>query len=384
MAFIPRFRKRLGVAALGALAILATTGAVPGAAQSGPSRAETARSDSAHGRGGAHADDRIVVGHRGASGYRPEHTLASYELAARMGADYIEPDLVTTSDGVLVARHEPEIGGTTDVADRPEFADRKTTKMVDGEPMTGWFAEDFTLAELKTLRAKERLPEIRPNNTVYDGRFEIPTLQEVIDLSEELSRELHRPIGIFPETKHPTYFQEQGLALEPKLVEALNRNHLNRPNAKVQVQSFEVGNLKELDDELRVPLVQLTSASGAPYDFVASGDPRTYDDMTTPEGLREIATYADGLGPSVSQIIPLDDAGNSTEPTSLVDDSHAAGLSVVPWTFRAENEFLPADYDSSDDPAEWGDSLGWAKAVWDTGIDGLFADHPDVVIEAAE
>ncbi|MCP2253462.1 glycerophosphoryl diester phosphodiesterase [Prauserella aidingensis] len=384
MAFIPRFRKRLGVAVLGALAILATTGAVPGAAQSGASQAEQARSDSAHGRGGPHADDRIVVGHRGASGYRPEHTLASYELAARMGADYIEPDLVTTSDGVLVARHEPEIGGTTDVADRPEFADRKTTKMVDGEPMTGWFAEDFTLAELKTLRAKERLPEIRPNNTIYDGRFEIPTLQEVIDLSERLSRELHRPIGIFPETKHPTYFQEQGLALEPKLVEALNRNHLNRPNAKVQVQSFEVGNLKELDDELRVPLVQLTSASGAPYDFVKSGDPRTYADMTTPEGLREIATYADGLGPSISQIIPLDEAGNSTEPTSLVDDSHAAGLSVVPWTFRAENEFLPADYDSSDDPAEWGDSLGWAETVWNTGIDGLFADHPDVVIEAAE
>ncbi|NIJ14934.1 glycerophosphoryl diester phosphodiesterase [Saccharomonospora amisosensis] len=325
----------------------------------------------------------VVVGHRGASGYRPEHTLASYELAARMGADYIEPDLVTTKDGVLVARHEPEIGGTTDVASHPEFADRKTTKVVDGEPVTGWFAEDFTLSELKTLRAQERIPQLRPNNTIYDGRYQIPTLQEVIDLAKRLSRELHREIGIYPETKHPTYFRQQGLALEPALVRALRRNGLDRPNAKVYVQSFEVGNLVELNRTLRVPLVQLIGGSGAPYDFVASGDPRTYDDLVTPEGLAEIATYADGLGPTKDRIIPRDENGYLTEPTALVDDAHRLGLAVHPWTFRAENAFLPAELRSSDDPAAWGDILAEYETFLATGIDGVFADQPDIAVEAA-
>ncbi|EHY89510.1 glycerophosphodiester phosphodiesterase [Saccharomonospora azurea] len=334
--------------------------------------------------GGTHGDEEfVVVGHRGASGYRPEHTLASYELAARMGADYIEPDLVTTSDGVLVARHEPEIGGTTDVAERPEFADRKTTKLVDGKPVTGWFAEDFTLAELKTLRAVERIPDLRPHNTVYDGRFEIPTFQEVVDLSRRLSRELGRTIGLYIETKHPTYFAEQDLALEPALVEALTRNGLNRPNAKVYVQSFEVTNLQQLDDRLRVPLVQLVDASGAPYDFVHSGDPRTYDDLLTPAGLTDVARYADGLGPAKDRIIPRDADGNLGEPTSLVDDAHRAGLDVHPWTFRAENQFLPTDLRSSDDPAAWGRVFDEYEAFLATGIDGVFADHPDIAVEAA-
>ena len=197
-----------------------------------------------------HDNDRaepLVIGHRGASGYRPEHTLESYRLAAEQGADYIEPDLVTTKDGVLVARHEPEIGGTTNVADHPEFAARKTTKVIDGVAFTGWFTEDFTLAELKTLRAKERIPQIRPANTAYDGKFEVPTFQEVLDLRARLSRKLHRAIGVYPETKHPTYFRSIGLPLEPGLVRTLERNGLNRRGAPVFVQSFETGNLRALD-----------------------------------------------------------------------------------------------------------------------------------------
>jgi glycerophosphoryl diester phosphodiesterase len=325
-------------------------------------------------------DSFTVVGHRGASGYRPEHTLASYELAARMGADYIEPDLVITKDGVLVARHEPEIGGTTDVANHPEFAARKTTKSLDGVAVTGWFTEDFTLAELKTLRAKERIPDIRQHNTIYDGRYPVPTFQEVVDLAKRLSRELHREIGIYPETKHPTYFRKQGLALEPRLVDVLNRNGLNRSSAKVYVQSFEVTNLIELDRKLRVPLVQLTSASGAPFDFVDSGDPRTYADIVSPQGLRDVARYAKGLGPEKGQVIPRDAAGFLTAPTTLVRDAHRAGLKVHPYTFRAENAFLPADFRSSTVPSQYGDLFAEIETFRAAGIDGLFTDNPDVAI----
>ncbi|EID54469.1 glycerophosphodiester phosphodiesterase [Saccharomonospora xinjiangensis] len=368
-------RKRLALLALSGLAVLGMTVAPAGAEPAGGARDR-------HGDAG-HSEKFVVVGHRGASGYRPEHTLASYELAARMGADYIEPDLVITKDGVLVARHEPEIGGTTDVAQRPEFADRKTTKTVDGRRVTGWFAEDFTLAELKTLRAVERIPDLRPDNTIYDGRFEVPTFQEIVNLSKRLSRELGRTVGLYIETKHPTYFADQGLALEPRLVEALTRNGLNRPGAKVYVQSFEVSNLKELDKRLRVPLVQLVSGSGAPYDFVRSGDPRTYDDLATPEGLAEIAGYAEGLGPVKDRIIPRNADGTLGEPTTLVDDAHRAGLAVHPWTFRAENAFLPTDLRSSDDPGAWGDIFAEYEAFLATGIDGVFADHPDIAVEAA-
>jgi glycerophosphoryl diester phosphodiesterase len=324
----------------------------------------------------------LVLGHRGASAYRPEHTLASYELAARMGADYIEPDLVTTKDGVLVARHEPEIGSTTDVAAHPEFAARRTTKSLDGVATTGWFTEDFTLAELKTLRAKERIPDIRQENTIWNGRERVPTFQEVIDLAKRMSRELRREIGIYPETKHPTYFRKQGLPLEPALVQTLDRNGLNRPGAKVFVQSFEVSNLKALDRQLRVPLIQLTSSTGAPFDFVDTGDPRTYADLVTAAGLREIARYADGVGPEKIQVIPRDAAGNLTTPTNLVRDAHAARLQVHPYTFRAENNFLPTNLRSSADLREYGNLFAELDAYFAAGIDGFFTDNADLGVAA--
>ncbi|NUT51251.1 MAG: glycerophosphodiester phosphodiesterase [Saccharothrix sp.] len=354
-----------------ALAALAVAGAVvlPSASASGDPEVASRKGP-------------LVIGHRGASGYRPEHTLASYELAARMGADYIEPDLVVTKDGKLVARHENEIGGTTDVSAHPEFAGRRTTKVVDGTPITGWFTEDFTLAELKTLRAKERIPAIRPRNTLYDGRFEVPTLEEVIDLSRRLSRELGRDIGLYPETKHPTYFQDLGLPLEPRLVDVLTRAGLNRPGAKVFVQSFEVANLKQLKSQLRVPLVQLVDASGAPYDFVKAGDRRTYSDLVTPEGLRGIRAYAAGVGVAKDRVIPRNAAGALLAPTTLVRDAHARGLIVHAWTFRNENNFLPADFRTSTDPAAYGNAFGEYAKFYATGLDGVFADNPDTAVEA--
>ncbi|GAA1600672.1 glycerophosphodiester phosphodiesterase [Kribbella hippodromi] len=364
--------------AVAAAVIVPQVAPASGPAASGPTASAQAADSPAVSTG--KRDDFVIVGHRGASGYRPEHTLASYELAARMGADFIEPDLVTTKDRVLVARHEPEIGGTTDVANHPEFAARKKTKQLDGAAVTGWFAEDFTLAELKTLRAKERIPATRQHNTVFDGRYQVPTFQEVINLSRRLSKELGRPIGIYPETKHPTYFRQQGLALEPALVRTLNANHLNKKDAKVYAQSFEVSNLKALHKELRVPLVQLTSASGAPYDFVVPGDKRTYADVVSAKGLREVATYAAGVGPSKDQVIPLDAAGKLGKPTSLVADAHRAGLVVHPYTFRVENTFLPAEYDSSANPSDSGNLFGEIAAFRRAGIDGLFTDNTDIAV----
>lgn len=360
-----RTLRRLIVMAIAAAFVL---GPAPSAVATTPDDADTA--------------GLMVIGHRGASGYRPEHTLASYELAARMGADFIEPDLVTTSDGVLVARHEPEISGTTDVAGRPEFADRQTTKNLDGVDVTGWFTEDFTLAELKTLRAVERIPDVRQENTVYDGRFEIPTFQEVLDLRARLSDELGREIGVYPETKHPTYFAAQGKPLEPALVAALDENGLNRADAPVFVQSFETTNLRALDGELQVPLVQLLSATGAPFDLVAAGDPGTYADLVTPAGLADIASYADGIGPDKNMVIARDAAGNLGAPTGLVDAAHAQGLLVHPYTFRNENQFLPADLRSSADPAAYGDTFAEYAAFFAAGVDGVFSDNPDTAVEA--
>jgi glycerophosphoryl diester phosphodiesterase len=366
---VSRFGARARVAAVGAAAALV---AVPAVADS--DRAVTPAQP--------RTEEPLVIGHRGASGYRPEHTLASYDLAIRMGADYVEPDLVATKDGVLVARHENEISGTTDVADRPEFADRETTKVIDGREVTGWFTEDFTLAELKTLRAKERLPELRQRNTLYDGRYEVPTLQEVIDLVQEASRDLRRTIGIYPETKHPTYFDSIGLSLEEPLVRTLRRNGLARPNAAVFIQSFETSNLRELNRRIPVPLVQLIDNQGAPFDLVAKGDPRTYDDLATPDGLREIATYADGVGPGKDRIVPRDAEGNLGEPTSFVDDAHAAGLDVHPWTFRNENTFLPTDLRRGADPADYGDAFAEYELFLRLGVDGVFSDNPDTAREA--
>ena len=245
-----------------------------------------------------------MIGHRGASGYRPEHTLAAYELAARLGADFLEPDLVPTLDGVLVCRHEPEISGTTDVAERPEFTARRRTVLLDGVPVTGWFTEDFTLAELKTLRAKERLPQIRRRNTQWDGEFTVPTFQELLDLRTRLSTELDRELGVYPETKHPTYFRQRGLPLEQRLLDVLRRNGLNTPDAPVFVQSFEVSHLRQLRRlGLRAPIVQLLAASGSPFDSVAAAGP-SYADLTTPAELTSIAGYAQGIDPDKNLVIP--------------------------------------------------------------------------------
>jgi glycerophosphoryl diester phosphodiesterase len=321
----------------------------------------------------------LVIGHRGASGYRPEHTLASYRLAIEMGADYIEPDLVSTKDHMLVARHENDITGTTDVAAHPEFADRKTTKTIDGVDHTGWFTEDFTLAELRTLRAVERLPDLRPTNTAFNGLYQIPTFQEVIDLAKRAG------VGIYPETKHPTYFDSIGLSLEEPLLATLRANGLDSRKAKVFIQSFETTNLKELNSETKVPLVQLIDEVGAPYDLVAAGDPRTYADLITPAGLAEIATYADGLGPSKNLIVPRDAAGNLLDPTSLVRDAHRVGLVVHPWTFRRENNFLPLDFRQGD-PASpefiraVGDLPAELRLFFRLGVDGVFSDNPDTAV----
>ena len=325
----------------------------------------------------------LVIGHRGASGYRPEHTLASYELAARLGADFMEPDVVITKDGVLICRHEPEIGGTTDVASHPEFADRRVTKQLDGVAVTGWWAEDFTLAELNTLRAVERLPAIRQENTLYDGRFGIPTLQQVLDLRKDLSRRLGRDIGVYPETKHPTYFQRAGLPLEARLLGLLRRNGLNRGDAPIIVQSFETKNLQQLRDlGLRTRVVQLFGASGAPYDLASSGDPRTYADLATPEGLRRIARYGDGIGPDKSLVIPRRADGSLGSPTHLVDDAHSVGLVVHPYTFRAENTFLPTDLRRGTTDSDFGRAIDEQVAFLRAGIDGLFTDQSDIGVIA--
>jgi len=335
----------------------------------------------------------LLIGHRGASGYVPEHTLTSYFMAIQQGADYAEPDLVMTKDGVLVARHENEIGGTTDVASRKEFARRKTAKTIDGTSVEGWFTEDFTLAELKTLRARERIPEIRPANARFDGQFEIPTFDEILGLLRGLdeqravaARKLGAPkptrIGVYPETKHPTYFDNCGLRMDRALLQTLAKHGYEDRNAPVFIQSFEVGNLQRLRKRTKVPMVQLIEATGAPYDFVASGDSRTYADLIAPTGLAGIAEYANAIGPSKSLIIPRDAAGALASPTSLVSDAHAVGVGVHPWTFRAENHFLPTNLRSSADPTQVGDLAAELKAYLATGIDGFFTDHPGIAHQA--
>ena len=319
-----------------------------------------------------------VVGHRGASGYRPEHTLAAYEQAIIQCADYIEPDVVSTKDGVLVARHENEIGGTTDVSARPEFADRRTTKVIDGANITGWFTEDFTFAELRTLRAKERLPQVRPGNTAFDGLYVIPTLDEVIDLARHSISCDGRQIGVYPETKHPSYFDSIGLSLEEPLVAALQANGVDSADAPVIVQSFEVSNLKDLAGLTDVTLAQLISSSGRPYDFTLAGDSRTYADLVTPSGLAGIAEYADGIGAEKSVLIPRTAQGTLGAPAPVIADAHTAGLDVHGWTFRLENQFLPVEFRSSTDPAAPGDLAGEIQVFLDAGMDGIFSDHPDI------
>jgi glycerophosphoryl diester phosphodiesterase len=307
----------------------------------------------------------IVIAHRGASGSRPEHTLAAYDLAIDQGADFIEPDLVPTRDDVLVARHENAIGGTTDVAAHPEFAGRRTTKTIDGQTLTDWFVEDFTLAELKTLRAKERLPQLRAGNTAFDGTFEVPTLAEIIALAKR------RHVGIYPETKHPTYFAQIGHPTDVPLVDALRTAGWNSADAPVFIQSFEVENLRRIHALTGIRLIQLVAGQGAPADGAAP----SYAAMLTPAGLRQVAAYAYGLGPDKAQLW----AGDT--PASLVADAHAAGLRVHPWTYRAENAFLPDHFRRGDDPAAHGDVAGEIRAALALGIDGFFTDYPLIGVD---
>ncbi|MGC9543929.1 glycerophosphodiester phosphodiesterase [Streptomyces sp. UG1] len=368
-------RMLLGAAVLGA------GGAVLGL--SGTARAAEAR----HGGGGMKSLPKpTIIGHRGASGYRPEHTLGSYELALDMGADIVEAgDLVPTKDGHLVCRHEPEIGGTTDVADHPEFADRKKTKLLDGVSTTGWFTEDFTLAELKTLRAVERIPANRPHNTLYNGRWEVPTFEEVLKWQDEQTRRRGKQVWIYPELKHPTYFRKQGLALEERIAKVLHKHRKDRRNSPVIIQSFEPTSVQRLNKLVDNPLVVLLSGPASrPWDFVETGDPRTVADLIKPAGLREIASYAQGIGCTLDLIIPKDADGNLTTPTTLVADAHKVGLVLHPWTLRNENPFLPANFRKGTDEDAYGDVFGAYKAYFATGIDGVFTDQPDTGLLARE
>ena len=291
----------------------------------------------------------LIIAHRGASGHRPEHTLEGYRLGAEMGADFIEPDLVATKDGVLIARHENEIGGTTDVA--VKFPSRRTTKTVDGQSITGWFTEDFTLAEIKTLRANERLAF---RSHAYDGQFAIPTFDEIVDLAQRLGRELKRPVGVYPETKHPTYFRNIGLPLEEKLLASLAKHDWDRKDAPVFIQSFEPDSLRLLRGKTSVRLIQLVSDAS----------------MVDAAGLKRIAEYADGIGPEKRLIVPIAADGGLGTPTDLVQRAHASGLLVHIWTIRVDKEFLPAGYHGRGE-AEY-------EQFRDLGVDGLFTDFPDV------
>ena len=319
----------------------------------------------------------IVIAHRGASGSRPEHTIAAYKLAIEQGADFIEPDLVMTKDDVLVIRHENEISDTTDVADHPAFADRRTTKAIDGKLVTGWFVEDFTLAELKTLRARERLPQLRPRNAIWRDE-PIATFEEALALLKMAGR----PVGIYPETKHPSYFASIGKPMERALVDALARAGLTEASDPVFIQSFEVSNLKVLRGLTRLRLVQLIEGSGAPYDQGEAGTGLTYAGMITPEGLKAIAGYADAIGPYKLLIEPRDASGKTLSPTSLIADAHSARLLVHPWTFRSENFFLSAGDRIGTRPGGHGDAAAEFRRFFDYGVDGVFSDFPAEALAA--
>lgn len=315
-----------------------------------------------------------IIAHRGASGYRPEHTLEAYGLAIAQGADFIEPDVVATRDGVLVVRHENEISETTDVAAHRELAKRRTTKTIDGREVSGWFTEDLTLEELRTLRATERLL-FRSHSR--DGLYRVPTLQEVVDLARSESGRVRRPIGVYPEIKHPSYFASIGLPLEPRLLELLEASGCGGADVPVFLQSFETGNLRGLRGRTSLPLVQLLGEpEEQPWDLAARGDPRSARDLVTPAGLREIAAYADAVGCHKRLLVPAGADGRLLRPTTLVDDAHAAGLEVHVWTFRSEPVFLAPDYGG--DP---GRELEQFLAL---GVDGLFCDFPDVAVRVRD
>ena len=353
-------------------------------------------------------DKPLVIGHRGASGYLPEHTLESYKRAVELGADFIEPDLVATKDGVLIARHEPNITGTTDVSTRAEFAGRKTKKMVDGVEEEGWFASDFTLAEIKTLRAIQPMAE---RDQSYNGKYQIPTLQEVLDLAKSEGAKAGRTVGVYPETKHPTYHVNLGLKLEDRLLDVLAQYGYTSKTSPVIVQSFEVSNLKYLRTKTQIRLVQLVDANDVnadgsmdltapydkPYDFAVAGDKRTFASLLTPAGLKEVKTYADGIGPWKPYLIPskqvdankdgkpddlngdgkIDDRDRvMMPPTDVVKNAHAEGLMVHPYTFRSEARRLASDF-KGDPKAEY-------KLFYNLGVDGLFSDFPDTAKAARD
>lgn len=320
----------------------------------------------------------VVIAHRGASGYRPEHTIAAYELAIKQCADYIEPDLVMTKDKVLVDRHENDITGTTDVSTRPEFAARRATKTIDGTKITGWFTEDFTLAELKSLRAKERLPQLRPGSATYDGRFQVPTFEEDLTLAKKSRSCKGKPMGIIPEIKHGSYFDSIGLSMEEEVVRLLHKYGYRDKRDPAVIQSFEVGNLVELNRRTNVKLAQLIDCSGGPADKPGT----LYTSMTTRQGLKKIARYADQVGLCKNVMIPANADGTLGKPTSVIKDAHRAHLTVVGWTFRAENSFLPTEFRSSSDPAAHGNLVGEIQAFLNAGMDQLFTDHPDLGVLA--
>lgn len=315
----------------------------------------------------------IIIAHRGASGERPEHTLASYQLAMEQGADFIEPDLVITKDGILVCRHENEISTTTNVADKPEFASRKTKKDIDGRTYEGWFTEDFTLKELKTLRAKERLPEVRKANMAYDGQFEVPTLEEVMILLRDWKRKSGKTVGIYPETKHPTYFAMNDLTLENPLINLVKKYGYDKKEAPIFIQSFEQSNLKVLRRRTKARLIQLIDIIGRPFDWTLSENKRTFADLATAVGLSDISTYADGVGVHKDYIIPRTAEGILGEPTSLVRNAKQSGLLVHVWTFRNEDSFLPKDLAAKPEVE--------IQRYIAAGIDGLFADYPATAVK---
>ena len=325
----------------------------------------------------------LVIAHRGASGERPEHTPMAYRVAIAQGADFIEPDLVLTKDGHFVCRHENEIGETTDVGQRPEFAARRATRVIDGQSLTGWFTEDFTLAELKTLGCRERLPQLRPGNVKYDLHDRIPTLEEVIALAAEAGRRTGRIIGLYPEIKHPAYFAGIGLGMEARLAAAMRKAGFDSPSAPVFIQCFEVGPLKTLRTMLKTPLVQLVSDEGGPADLPGV----TYDEMASAAGLKAIAAYADGVGPEKSRVLPVVD-GAPGAPTAFVANAHAAGLKVHPWTVRRENYFLPerlrrlSNPPTPEDARATGDVGALLKALYTAGVDGVFTDNPAEAVAA--